>query len=125
MLSVPIAYPKVTVVDDTNTQLLVDIVETPYQVHFTNATYTLYWSTTVPALGHRAFKIYQNSSAPAPESFDLCVDNCDINNELYTLSITTDPETNWHLERKDSHFATGFNVTLAHYLGSIGNENST
>ena len=123
VLSVPIAYPQVTMVDDTNTQLLIDVVEAPYQVSDTNATYTLYWKAEMPPLGHRAFKIYQNSSAPDAGIFHSCFDKCEIDNELYNLTIVTGGY-DWQITRKDSGFATGLNVSIAHYKGSIGNDAS-
>lgn len=122
IISVPVGQTNLTVIDENNVQQLVDIfgyyAPNPDVSHNKE---TLHWKATIPALGFRAFKIYENSTVTG-QLPEYCGANCILENEIYRLNATLGQE--WELSRKnggwrhDTDVSTTFNVSVGYYVGN-------
>ena len=116
VLQIPLSDPKVSIIDDQNKTLVVDIVENIYSP--TENKYTAYFRSLIPPMSFRAFKITKSAVGVAPLSYEECTKGCEISNGVYSMEIHQD--SLWQFTRHDLNVTTAFNATIQHYLGNTG-----
>jgi len=88
ILQIPLSDPKVSISDDQNKTLIVDIVKNIYSP--TDNKYTAYFRSRIPPMSFRAFKITKQTIGAAPLTYKDCKNGCEISNDRYSMEINQD-----------------------------------
>eukprot|EP00359_Climacostomum_virens_P001263 CAMPEP_0204897750 /NCGR_PEP_ID=MMETSP1397-20131031/896_1 /ASSEMBLY_ACC=CAM_ASM_000891 /TAXON_ID=49980 /ORGANISM="Climacostomum Climacostomum virens, Strain Stock W-24" /LENGTH=968 /DNA_ID=CAMNT_0052065525 /DNA_START=197 /DNA_END=3103 /DNA_ORIENTATION=+ len=124
LVEIPVTRGDLKIIREDNSTLIFDLVKNVYTPKETNNTYTLYFIDSFKPLEIKNYKLI-----PGPMTTNAFVNctNCYISNMLYSLMANIDSP--WKLIKKSSGFladdSINLNITLKHYIGSIGDENST